>query len=146
MTLHGLVLASIAALLTVGPAWSQPGADAFDGVWDVHLQCDDARDRAGAVVKGYVFDFPAEVRAGKLRGQFGDAGQPSSLTLTGTIGPDGEAFLDANGFSGKPDYTFGHMQPASPYRYTMRGRFDARGGHAQRVELRRCIAEFARRG
>ena len=82
--------------------------------------------KAGAVVEGYEFDFPAEVHAGKLRGRRGDAGQASLLTLVATIGPDGEAVLTADGFTGKPDYTFGQMQAASPYRYMMRGRFDAR--------------------
>ncbi|WP_371436589.1 hypothetical protein [Polaromonas sp.] len=67
------------------------------------------------MVKGYVFDFPVSVKAGALSGQRGDLGQASSFVLAGVIADSGEVRIEAQGFTGNPDYTLGHTHPASPY-------------------------------
>ena len=118
----------------------------FDGAWEIHLTCADTRDKSGAVVKGYVFDFPVSVKNGELRGLRGEPGQSSSLMLAGAIAESGEVRIEAHGYTGQPDYTVGHVRPASPYSYTLRGQFDNAHGHADRQELRRCSADFERTG
>jgi hypothetical protein len=142
-------LVSLAVTALVGTTFSlaamaQEKANSFDGTWQVHLTCEDTRDRNGALVKGYVFDFPANVKTGELLALRGDEGEASSLRLEGTISVGGEALIQARGYTGKPDYTVGHVRPASPYAYTLRGRFEAKHGHVDRRELRRCSADFER--
>ena len=127
-------------------AVAQSATSPFDGAWAVHLTCEDTRDKNGAIVNGYVFDFPVTVQAGQLNGRRGELGQASSLQLAGSITDGGVARIQAQGFTGKPDYTVGHVRPASPYSYTLDGRFVGAHGHAERLELRRCSAEFERTG
>lgn len=144
MRLTDFIFAICLPLSFASPAWAQSGTASFEGAWQVHLACDDTRDRNNGVVKGYVFDFPASVTGGELHAQRGEPGQSASLVLSGTISEDGEARIEAQGNTGKPDYTVGHVRPASVYTYTLRGRFDRTHGHADRQELRRCSAEFDR--
>lgn len=127
-----------------GATFAQGMPTSFDGTWKVHLACDDTRDKSGAVVKGYVFDFPVSIKGGELSGQRGEPGQASSLALAGVVTDSGEVRIEAQGFTGKPDYTVGHVRPASPYAYTLTGRLAGTHGHAERQELRRCSAEFER--
>ena len=127
-------------------ALAQGAPASFDGTWQVHLTCEDTRDKSGAVVKGYVFDFPVTVKAGELSGERGESGGAASLVLAGVVDDSGEVRIEARGFTGKPDYTIGHVRPASPYAFTLKGRFAGTHGHAERQELRRCSADFERAG
>ena len=125
-------------------SYAQEAKTSFDGDWQVHLTCDDTRDKNGAIVKGYVFDFPVSVKAGEVHGHRGELGQSSSLVLAGVISESGKVRIEAQGYTGQPDYTVGHVHPASPYSYTLIGQFDKAHGHADRQELRRCSADFER--
>ncbi|MES2936589.1 MAG: hypothetical protein V4864_02830 [Pseudomonadota bacterium] len=145
-TIHHL-LAPLALLLACHGALAQApqpaAAAAYDGRWSVTLVCDDVKER-DAFVKGYDFQFPAEIAGGQLKGQYGSRGAPGSMALTGTVAPDGTLELRAEGISGKSEHTFGRMAQGSPYRYTMQGKLEGNTGSARRRELRACTASFAR--
>jgi hypothetical protein len=124
------------------PAAASPGTSTFDGHWSVTVVCEDAR-KAGKSTKGYTYTFFADVKDGQLRAQAGQTGQPSSLTMAGTIQPDGSAELHAAGLTGNPDTAFG-VRPGMQYSYTLRGTFTKDLGKLKRVELRPCEATFVR--
>jgi len=120
---------------------SSTSSAAFDGHWAVSLVCEDVRDK-GKFVKGYVFNFFSDIKDGRLTGQYGQIGLPSSLTMVGVIQADGTAMINANGLTGNPDATVGNLQPNTRYSYRMRGTFDSVSGKATRIELRPCEATF----
>lgn len=113
----------------------------FDGSWTVSIACEDVQDK-GKLVKGYAFSFMSEVKNGQLKGQLGQVGQPSSLTMVGAIQSDGKADLIANGLTGNPDTTMGQLSRGSPYSYRMSGTFSQTSGKAVRLNLRPCEATF----
>ncbi len=115
-------------------------ADKFDGNWLVVIVCDPAQKGA----EGYTYRFPATVTGSILHGLNGVAGQPASMTLDGPIQPDGTALLLAQGLTGSPDYTVGHVTRATPYTYHMQAHFDAGHGIGSRIELRACSGTFTR--
>jgi hypothetical protein len=84
----------------------------------------------------------SEVKDGRLKGQLGQVGQPSSLTMVGTIQADGKADISANGLTGNPDTTLGQLSRGSPYSYKMSGTFTQASGKAVRLNLRPCEATF----
>jgi hypothetical protein len=114
---------------------------AFDGRWAVTLVCEDVRDK-GSLIKGYTNRFVVDVQQGRLTGQRGQVGRPDSLTLDGFIQADGTAELKANGLTGNPEYSVGHVQASAPFAYRLRGTFTNRSGKATRIELRPCEATF----
>lgn len=128
------------------PAPAAPAGNptaAFDGRWGVSLVCEEVTYN-GRTAKGYTFSFPADVKDGRLSGQFGQVGQPGSLTLTGTIQADGRAEITARGLTGNPDYAVGRLTTGSPVLYHLRGTFTATKGRATRLELRPCEAAFSK--
>lgn len=145
-TFHRTVLACCCAA-ALAPAAAQAQAPsavpsaAFDGRWAVSLVCEDVHDN-GQLVKGYTYNFLSEIKEGRLTGQQGQPGLPSSLTLAGVVQADGTVEINANGRTGKPDRTVGRVQPSTPYSYRMRGTFTPVSGKATRVELRPCEATF----
>jgi hypothetical protein len=116
---------------------------AFDGRWAVSLVCEDFRD-AERLAKGYTAKLFSEVNNGRLSGQHGQPGQPSSFTMHGVIQADGIAEISVNGFTGNPELTVGRVRPSTPYSYRMRGAFTPVSGKATRIELRPCEATFSR--
>ena len=80
--------------MEVGSSPRALGPTRFDGVWNVTVQCP-----AHEGASGYTLRFPAQVKDAVLAGQFGAPGQPSSLTLSGKIGPDGNVSIDARGMT-----------------------------------------------
>jgi len=116
---------------------------AFDGRWAVSLTCEDVQDKR-ALVKGYTFNFFADIRDGKLMAQYGQSGLPSSLTMAGVVQRDGNVEITVNGRTGNPEYTVGRVQPSTPYSYRMRGKLTDTSGKATRIELRPCEATFFR--
>jgi hypothetical protein len=120
-----------------------PTSTAYDGRWNVVLVCEDFTDK-GKIAKGYKAKFAGEVREGRLTAQQGQVGSPSSSTMVGTIQANGTAQIRVNGFTGNPELTVGHVQPSTPFAYSMRGSFTQFNGKAQRVELRPCEATFVR--
>ena len=141
-----LAAACCTVLLASSGARAQPaaaGASAFDGRWAVTLVCQDVNDDRG-FARGYTFEFAVDVKDGRLSGRHGQAGLPSSLTLAGTVQPDGTVDIDARGRTGDPQYTVGRVTKSTPYSYRMRGLLTPTGGKATRLELRPCEATFSR--
>ena len=116
-------------------------SETHDGRWAITLVCEDVRDK-GSLIKGYTHRFFVDVEAGRLTGQRGQIGRPDSLTLDGFIQADGTAEVTANGLTGNPQYSVGHVQASAPYAYRLRGTFTKRSGKATRIELRPCEATF----
>lgn len=136
--------------LLLGTAASCHAADAaaaaghpFDGQWSVVLVCDDTHDRTG-LVKGYEFTFVVTIADGKLQGQYGAKGRPSSVVYTGEVADDGTLEVRAAGNTGHADRTVGKLARGSEYGYTMAGKLDGSRGQAVRRELRPCTATFGR--
>ncbi len=113
----------------------------FDGRWSVKLVCDDTRDKTG-LVKGYTWKFDVKVENGKLEGQYGQVGSPSSGTFVGQVQRDGTADIDAHGYTGKADYSIGRVTKGTPFSFPMTGKFSGSAGHATRTKLRPCEATF----
>jgi hypothetical protein len=93
----------------------------------------------------YTLPFVAEVKAGVLHGLFGTEGKPASMTLDGTIQPDGSARLAAKGLSGDAVFS-GGMKPATPYGYDVTATFKgSRGTGTKTTAGRICNYTFQRR-
>ena len=136
-------LCSLGACSILSAPLAQAAPSKFDGHWSVSLVCDDVREN-GVFAKGYTFKFIADVKDGRLTGQYGETGLPSSLTLQGRVDEDGGLDLIAQGRTGKSEYTIGRVQPSTPYFYRMKGQLSEKSGRATRIELRPCIATFDR--
>ena len=152
MRLRDCIIVLAAALLTAGGASAQPSASPpsasatrFDGVWDTTVTCSDVNEN-GNRVKGYVLQFPVEVKDGNVHGLYGTDNAPTRLKLEGRIESDGSARLVARGLTGDPDYSLGRVQRSSPYVYSVKAHFEETRGSGQRVELRPCQLTFAKRG
>ena len=115
----------------------------FDGQWKVWLVCDDVQDK-DRLVKGYRKAFLMEVVGGRISGQDGTIGAPASLTLSGSIAPDGASEISAVGFTGSPAYTMGNVAAGVEYSYPMRGMFTDIKGQANRIGVRPCAATFTK--
>jgi len=115
----------------------------YDGRWSVTLVCDDLKEE-GRVVKGYEYRFFVDVRNGHLEGQYKAPGSPGSLTMTGTVVPDGGLQITADGITRHSEYTVGRVAQGTHYTYTMEGRLSGTAGSARRRELRPCAASFAK--
>jgi hypothetical protein len=115
-------------------------AGPFDGSWNTTLVCDTAADGA----RGYTWTFVSNVRNGRVSGQNGTPGTPSSGRLTGTIRPDGSAQLQVRGITGSVEYNVGRVAPNLPFHFTASGHFDADQGSATRNELRPCRLKFTK--
>ena len=137
------LVASLGACSVLGLPAAEAAPSTFDGRWSVSLVCDDVREN-GVFAKGYTFKFLVDVQDGRLSGQYGEKGQPSSLALEGRVDADGSLDLIAQGRTGKSEYTVGRVQPSTPYSYRMKGQLTGSTGRAARIELRPCLATFER--
>lgn len=149
MSLHRAAVLLIAGCLAAGlnlPAAAQAtaGSQPFDGTWQTTLVCEDVHSD-GHLVKGYTFEFEVQVKGGHLEGQYGQAGQNSSVHFEGQILPDGQALVRAKGFTGSPEYTPSRAQPGTRYAYALRGSFEGDHATLTRQHLRPCKASFTRR-
>ena len=140
-TLLGGALA--AALLFSHQGTAAEASSAFDGNWDVILNCPphDGEDDA----KGYTHRFSAEIHDGVLRGTHGLEGQPSWHLLTGRVAPDGSAALRLEGIVGNPDYAINNATRGKPYAYRVRAMFESFSGTGQRMGRRACDFQFRKR-
>ena len=66
------------------------------------------------------------------------------MKLQGTIPPDGNATLDANGLTDNPKYTANNVASGSPFSFHVSARFDGNRGSGHRLELRPCDLQFAK--
>ena len=117
--------------------------DGYDGEWSVVLACPDTQDRSG-LVKGYELTFHVTIADGKLQGQYGAQGAPSSVVYSGEVGADGALELRASGNTGRSDQSVGKVARGTAYSYTLVGKLDQLRGQAVRRELRPCVATFAK--
>jgi hypothetical protein len=115
----------------------------FDGRWATKLVCDDTTDKKG-LVKGYTWKFDVTIEHGKLNGQYGQPGAPSSGTYVGQVQRDGTVDIDAHGNTGKTEYTVNKVARGTPFSYPMKGKFSGSTGHATRTKLRPCEATFTK--
>jgi len=115
----------------------------FDGRWATTLVCDDTTDKKG-FVKGYTWLFDVTIEHGKLNGQYGQPGTPSSGTYAGQVQSDGTVDIDAHGNTGKTEYTVGKVARGTPFSYPMKGKFSGSTGHATRTKTRPCEATFTK--
>ena len=120
---------------------SSTSSSDFDGKWAITLICESIRNKE-ILIKGYTYRFFVDVEDGRLSGRRGEVGQAESLALTGFIQADGTVEITANGLTGNPDYSVGHVQASTLYSYHMRGTFTKASGRATRIELRPCEATF----
>jgi hypothetical protein len=111
----------------------------FDGTWDVTVDCP-----AHQAAAGYKWRFQAEVKDGVLAGQYGVAGNPSSMVLKGRIRADGTATLDAKGMVGDPKFTANRLSRGTNYSYRVDARFEDMSGSGQRIEARPCTLTFVK--
>ncbi|MET0540435.1 MAG: hypothetical protein ABWZ88_01645 [Variovorax sp.] len=116
----------------------------FDGAWTVMLRCP-PHDEGDDDAKGYVHEFPAEIRQGVFRGVHGTEGQPSWHLLTGTVPADGVTTLKLEGIVSNPAYAINGAARGKAYSYRVRARFGADGGTGERLGKRRCDFLFRRR-
>ncbi|WP_422003413.1 hypothetical protein [Reyranella sp.] len=128
----------VAALAAIALAPQSARAASFDGTWSVTQECEPAPGGA----RGFKWLYDATVKDGRLVGQYGTRDQPSSLTLTGRINPDGTATLTASGLNGKSDYTVGFGQPGSKFSYPVSARFVGTRGAGLRTQGRTCHFTF----
>lgn len=123
------------------PTASLAPSNAFDGRWAVSLVCEDATIN-NKPVKGYIYNFFADIKDGQLSAQKGQIGQPSSLTMVGTVLADGKVDINASGLTGNPDAASGYLPSGTRYSYRMHGTFTQSNGKAKRIDLRPCEAVF----
>jgi len=115
-------------LLLALAASGQNAAGHFDGTWNTTVTCD-----AKGNSLGYTWHFVSTVANSNLRGERGDAGQPSYLVITGKIGNDGKAKLTANGIVGSAEYTHGPLvQSGEQYSYDVKSQFTDTEGKGER--------------
>lgn len=140
--MRGLILSAIVVAIGLSPVMAAaPDAAAFDGTWDVLVLCPSTADGAF----GYTLQFTAQVKSGLLHGLYGTAGKPSSLTLDGTIEPDGTAKFAAKGLTGDSVYTQAKAKPATAYSYDVTATFKGSRGSGVRVGgSRTCNYTFTR--
>lgn len=132
---HALALLLLCSL---GP-WRAEAAS-FDGEWSVLQVCDSTSEGA----RGFTWRFGASVRNGIFVGQYRTEGQSPSMSLKGTINPDGSASLSARGISGDADHNLKFAPAQSPFSFEVRAKFDGASGAGQRVGGRACRFTFSR--
>ena len=115
-------------------------AGAFDGSWQVALDCAASPDGA----KGYRWVFPATVKDGELIGLYNEPNSVPSGRLAGRIRQDGSALLTMTGRAGDPAYNINHAAGGTPIRYSVTAHFDRNAGSGTRNEQRSCSLSFTR--
>ena len=109
-----LVLCACSVIIG-GPAWG----GTFDGVWTVKQVCPRAPD--GAL--GYTYNYTVTVRDDALDGEHIVPNNNGSIRLHGTIGPDGTAYLNADGVTGPSQYAVKGVAKGSPVHYHVSAKF-----------------------
>ncbi|HEV3430197.1 MAG TPA: hypothetical protein VG320_20145 [Paraburkholderia sp.] len=129
------------ACVGVAPAvQSVHAAGKFDGSWSVTLTCQTGPDGAYS----YTFHFPATVVDGVMHGERGDKGRGGWFMLDGKIEPDGSSMLIGQGLTSAPGYSVGHLDPRTPYEYTVSAHFDPTSGTGSRTTTRQCDFVFVK--
>jgi hypothetical protein len=138
---HLMTAALALAVFDLALLPARPGlaAQAFDGAWNVEVDCPDVGD-----VRGYNWRFQTQVTSGVVTGSYHSPTNEAMGELSGRIRPDGEALLTLVGRTGPVPMSIGHVLPGTPFRYTANVRFDARSGFGKRNERRACTLTFTK--
>ena len=127
------------ALATSAAAQPAGGVRRFDGTWEATLVCPEWK---GAL--GYSKVFPVMVSDGHLHGLYGKQDQPNSVTLEGTIRPDGRASLITSTVTGPSKFNIDRVPEGQPYSYIVTAQFEESHGHGTRTKDRPCDVDFVR--
>lgn len=134
-----LVLSLVVSAASLMPLAAE-AASPFDGAWSVTQVCDATSTGA----RGYTWRYNATVTDGRFVGQKGTPGKPASMTLTGTIKPDGSASFIADGVSGDAEYNVKFAQAQTPIHFALVAKFEGTKGSATRTEGRVCRFTFVK--
>ena len=111
----------------------------FDGSWNVVVFCP-----ASESAPASAFRFLAAVKNGVLHGERGNPGSRGSMTLEGTIQPDGLARLRASGITNDADEVLGVSPRDNAYVYDVAARFEGSHGLGARIKGGGCHLHFTR--
>jgi hypothetical protein len=140
----GFGLCVVAALIAqIGTHALAQNATPFDGAWTVTLDCPTHKE-GDDFAKAYREVFPAEVKAGALRGLLGAEGQPGCMLLTGKIARDGKANLKLDGMVSNERYAINDAPRGKPYTYKVRAQFEPTKGTGERLGQRKCDFTFVK--
>jgi hypothetical protein len=143
--MRNISMSMTAAALGLALALPQPedglaaGPGAFDGTWNVEVDCPDVGD-----VRGYNWRFSAQVSGGVLSGHYQSPTNSAMGALSGRIRPDGQALLTLVGRTGPQEVALHHERPGTPFRYTANAHFDASSGSGTRNGPRACALTFTK--
>jgi hypothetical protein len=111
----------------------------FDGAWNVVVFCPASESAPASALR-----FMAGVRNGVLHGERGSSGSRGSMTLEGTIQPDGLAHLQASGITNDADEVLGVSPRDRSFVYEVAARFQGERGLGARIDGRVCHLNFTR--
>jgi len=111
----------------------------FDGSWNVVVFCPQSDGAPASAIR-----FMAGVKDGVLHGERGNGGSRGSMTLDGTIQPDGTARLRASGITNDGDEVLGVTPRDASFVYEVAARFVGPRGLGARIEGRVCHLNFTR--
>lgn len=116
------------------------GTKAFDGNWDVTLNCP-----ASGKAQGFTRALAATVTNGVFHAEGQNPGGSNRLEIDGQIPADGKTTLSARGTTGASAYTLNNLAPGSPYAFTIDAQFERSRGSGKRNEARACNLVFVKR-
>jgi hypothetical protein len=131
---------ALAAMVILLSVTSGARAASFDGTWSVLQTCDATKEGA----RGYTWRYDADVKGGRLVGQYRNKGQSPSLTLQGQIQADGTATLQADGISGDSDHNINFAPPQTPISFRVSAKFEGNKGSGARLGSRTCKFTFTK--
>ena len=111
----------------------------FDGSWNVVVFCPASGNAPSSALR-----FMAGIKDGVLHGGRGNGGSRGSMTLDGTIQPDGLARLHASGVTSDSDEVLGVSPRDSTFVYEVAARFVGSHGLGARTDGRTCHLTFTR--
>jgi hypothetical protein len=131
---------------------AEQGPAKFDGSWKVTVDTKEFKNLDGTTAQEWVINFPATVKNGVLRGEYGTRGKPGFYELDGKIAADGTASMVVNEITGSQKYNFsaGTKAPAGKgvgYSYQVAAKFDGQQGTGKSTsDPRTRIFTFAKQG
>ncbi len=129
----------ISLALTPWPAHQGFAEDprAFDGSWNLELECPDTDD-----AKGYKWRFPVQVSSGELKGSYHSATDEATGELTGKISSDGRSVVTLVGKTAPESDATGLSGPGTTIHYHVDVQFFEHGGFGKRSGKRSCTLTF----
>jgi hypothetical protein len=112
-------------------------AQAFDGSWNVELECPDTDD-----AKGYTWRFPVQVSSGELKGSYHSPTDEATGELTGKVGSDGHSVVTLVGKTAPESAASGLSGPGTTIHYHVDVQFFEHSGFGKRSGKRACTLTF----